>query len=309
VNKLIGIGLSLVLALGACTTPEEPPADDIAALDEAGEGTDAQQGSGGAKGKAGSKKDGGGAQKPGGKTNTSGGDGGTTTTPGGGGGSGNGDGGAQPGGGGGGSAPAAGAAVTPVPAGTLEYATQGERSVSGNESQMPETTTLAASAPADGVQRQTRDLRDSEGNGIVTDTDLLYREGSVYLTYVKITARFQGGLTDVREFRLPSPQLVAPAGGGPGYTRSFTMQGSGTRAKVSIRALRWQDVSAGGRTERALVVQNDIQFSGALEGSQRSTTWFWPKHLLPLREQVDTDVRNGPIRVQSNYVATIRRIP
>ncbi|MDQ4024970.1 MAG: hypothetical protein M3217_05695 [Actinomycetota bacterium] len=299
-KKLIGVLLTLVLALTACTTPEEPPQDDIAAL----EGTERKDGAAGEPGgtqkaagkkKGGTPRGGGNATQPGGggKTARSGGSGDAQQDT-----EGNDE-----------AAPAAQTAVSPIPADTYEYATQGERSVSGNEEPLPETTTLTVGTPADGVQRQTRDLRDSDGNGILTESDLLYRGGDVFLTYVKITARFQGGLTDVREFRLPRPEVVAPAGAGPGYARAFTMEGSGTRAKVSIKALRYQAVTIGGRTVRALVVQNHIEFSGALEGYQRSTTWFWPKHLLPLREQVRTDVRNGPIRVQSNYVATIRRLP
>jgi hypothetical protein len=174
---------------------------------------------------------------------------------------------------------------------------------------MPKTTTLSATAPAGGEQRQTRDLRDSEGNGIVTETDLVYRGGDVFISYVKITSRFQGGLTDVREFRLPSPQLIAPRDGGPSFKRSFTMEGSGTTAKVSIAALRFEDVTVAGKPVRALVVQTDIRFSGALEGYQKSTSWFWPKHLMTLREQVQTDVRNGPIRLQASYEALLERLP
>ncbi|MDQ3913950.1 MAG: hypothetical protein M3323_01275 [Actinomycetota bacterium] len=301
-RRLIGILLTLVMAVAACTTPEEPQQDDIAALDEAPDDDAPARSSGGGDDEAGgaSKKKGA-SQGGGGKTS-----GGGNTAQGSGGGSGDT---AQDGASGDEPASPAQAAASPVPEGRYEYATQGERTVSGNEESLPETTTLTAAAPADGLQRQTRDLRDSEGNGILTETDLLYRGGGVALTYVKITARFQGGLTDVREFRLPRPEMIAPRGAGPGYGRTFTMEGSGTRAKVTINALRYQDVTVAGRRVPALVVQNHIEFSGALEGYQRSTTWFWPKHLLPLREQVRTDVRNGPIRVQSNYVATIRRIP
>ncbi|MFN2587726.1 MAG: hypothetical protein ABR613_06395 [Actinomycetota bacterium] len=302
-KRVTGILAAVALALAACTTPEEPPSGDIAAL-EGEQKDEAREGGGG-----GARDDGGrggnqesGTNKGAGKAATGG---GRMAQPGGGGTS------EEPADGGGSAGPAgtAPAAAAPIPEGTFDYATDGERSVSGNEEPMPETTTLTAAAPADGVQRQTRDLRDSEGNGILTESDLVYRGGGTALSYVKITARFQGGLTDVREFRLPRPEVIAPKGAGPGFARAFTMQGSGTRARVSIEALRYQDVTIAGRTVTALVVQNDIEFSGALEGHQRSTTWFWPKHLLPLREQVRTDVQNGPIRVQSNYVATIRRLP
>ncbi len=200
-------------------------------------------------------------------------------------------------------------AAAAIPTGTYEYATEGERTVSGNRQQMPSTTTLTAETPANGVQRQVRDLRDSDGNGTVTESRLLYRSDGVFLTYVKVTSKFPGGLTDVREFRLPQPESIAPPGGGPGFERSFSMQGSGTRADVSLKALRYEKVRAGGEAAKALVVTTRIVFSGALEGEQVSVAWFWPEHLMVLKEQVETDVRNGPIRLQSNYEARLRDLP
>jgi hypothetical protein len=302
VKKPIGALVAVTLALVACTTPEAPERDEIAAL----EGADGKAGAGDAdKGRPESGEDANEKESP------RQGDGGGGAETGGGGGTGSdadGGGASQPSGNAGSPGRKAQAAA-PIPQGDYDYATNGERNVSGNEQPMPETTTLAAGAPSDGVQRQTRDLRDSDGNGVVTETDLVYRPDGVFLSYVKITSRFQGGLTDVREFRLPRPELIAPAGAGPGAARSFTMEGSGTRARVSIRAHRYQDVTVAGNAVRTLVVQTDIAFSGALEGNQRSMTWFWPRHLLPVREQVETDVRNGPIRLQSNYTATIRRLP
>ena len=304
-NKLLGTLLAATLLLGACTTPEEPPSDDIAALE--GEGDAGAKGAkGGTDSKKGDPKKGGGSGGGGGNgggTGSGGNGRGTQTGGDSGGGSGSGGSGGPP------SSQPQAAAAAPIPAGRYEYATDGERSVSGNRESLPETTTMTAGAPSGGKQRQTRDLRDSEGNGIVTDTDLVYGPKGVSLSYVKITSRFQGGLTDVREFRLPRPEMIAPRGAGPGTAGTFVMEGSGTRAKVTVRADRYENVSAGGQQLRALVVQTDIVFTGALEGHQRSISWFWPKHLLVLKEQVDTDVTNGPIRLQSNYEATIKRIP
>lgn len=307
-KRLVGTLLVLSLALAGCSSPQGTErGNEIAAL----EGDESKEKpAGGGKGGGGPKGDAGTKKKPQPKNGGGGG-----ATGGGGGSAANGDGGN---GGGGGSQPSASgggggstsqAAAAPIPAGEYEYATDGERTVSGNSEQLPDVTTLTAGAPANGVQRQTRDLRDSEGNGILTETDLLYRDGDVFLSYVKITARFQGGLTDVREFRPSRPQLIAPAGAGPGYARSFTMEGSGTRAKVTIRAHRYESVTVAGSPVRALLVQTGIAFTGALEGRQRSLSWFWPKHLLTLKERVDTDVRNGPIRLQSNYEATVKRLP
>lgn len=302
-RKLNAILLALILAATACggSTPDDPADDAIEALDQNGDKGAPEQ-----KADAGGEKTG--AKKPSGDkaggTKT-----GSTATPQPGGGGGGSDSGSDDGGsGGGGSQPQARAVPAPVPQGEYSYDTDGQRTVSGNTSDLPKTTTLTAAAPSDGVQRQARDLRDSEGNGTLTETDLVYGDDGVYLSYVKVTSRFQGGLTDVREFKLPRPQLVAPAGGGPGFERAFTMQGSGTTAKVTVAAQRWENVAVNGKQVRTLMVVTDIRFSGALEGYQRTTAWFWPKHLLTIKEQVQTDVRNGPIRLQQSYQAQIQQI-
>lgn len=307
-KKLNALLLALVLAATACggNAPEEPANDRVEALDEGAEqddSGDAQEKDVKAGGASKNKKPGGGATKSEGSESSAG--GGTQLAAGGGSEPSTGDGGGT----GGGAAPQAAAAPVPVPQGEYEYATEGQRTISGNTYDLPKTTTLSAGAPADGVQRQARDLRGSDGNGTLTETDLHYRGDGVFLSYVKVTSRFQGGITDVREFRLPQPQLIAPRGGGPGFARTFTMEGSGTKAKVTVQAHRWENVAVAGQQVRALYVITDIRFSGALEGYQRSTSWFWPKHLLTLKEQVQTDVRNGPIRLQSSYQAEIRRLP
>lgn len=305
-RKTTAILIALALSAAACggSAPEEPADEGIAALEddkEKGSGSDGKPDEKKDTGTAGKKAGGGSGPKKaggsGGGSQPSSGGGSQPSTGGGGGGS------------GGGGGTQAQAAPAPVPQGEYEYATDGRRTISGNTSDLPKTTTLAAGAPADGVQRQTRDLRDSEGNGTLTETDLVYSDDGVFLSYVKVTSRFQGGLTDVREFKLPQPQLIAPAGGGPGFTRSFTMRGSGTTAKVTVTAHRWEDVAVGGETVRALVAETEIRFSGSLEGYQRSVSWFSPDHLLTLKEQVETDVRNGPIRLQSNYQAQLKRLP
>jgi hypothetical protein len=199
--------------------------------------------------------------------------------------------------------------AVPIPAGTHSYDTDGSATVSGSRRPMPKTTTLGAKAPRKGQQVQIRDLRDSEGNGTVVESHLVYIEEGVYLTYVKITATFPGGFTDVRELQPSKPALIAPTGAGPGTTASFTMQGSGTRADVDIAAKSTQKVSIGGTSVNTLVVDTKIEFSGAYEGEQLSTSWFWGKHVLALKEHVRTDVTNGPIRVQSEYEATLTRLP
>ena len=199
--------------------------------------------------------------------------------------------------------------AVPIPSGTHSYDTNGSTTVSGNKRPMPDTTTLTAKAPRNGDQVQVRDLRDSDGNGTVVESHLTYREEGVYLTYVKITATFPGGFTDVRELQPAKPALIAPTGVGPGSNASFTMQGSGTRADVTIAAKRWEKVSVGGTAVNTLVVNTRIVFSGAYEGQQVSTSWFWDKHVLAVKEHVTTDVKNGPIEAHGEYEATLTKLP
>jgi hypothetical protein len=59
---------------------------------------------------------------------------------------------------------------------------------------------------------------------------------------------------------------------------------------------------------QTLVVDTKIVFSGAIEGRQTSTSWFWGKHVMAVREAVATDVSSGPIRVQSQYQAQLTRL-
>lgn len=296
---LLTIGL-LAAACGGDTPVAQN--DGIAALEDAATATpeagatesDTKKGAG----KSGSKK---GSKSSKGSGDDSGGDA-ATSNPGG---SGSGSGG---GGDSAGSQASSGARpASAVPQGRYDYATEGRRTVSGSSQDMPENTTLSAEAPNDGIQKQLRDLRDKDGNGTLTETHLLYRSKGVYLTYIKVTSKFQGGLTDVREFNLPQPELIAPTGGDPGFKHSFTMEGSGTRADVTIAAQRWETVKVGGSSIKALRVRTNIEFSGSLEGEQSSLAWFWPKHVLTLKEQVRTDVSSGPVRLQSNYRATLKQ--
>ncbi|HEY7873538.1 MAG TPA: hypothetical protein VIG64_00285, partial [Actinomycetota bacterium] len=201
------------------------------------------------------------------------------------------------------------AAPVPIPAGTHSYDTDGTTTVSGNTRRMPKSTTLTARGPRGDEQTQIRDLRDSDGNGTVVETRLLYREEGVYITYVKITASFPGGFTDVRELQPAKPELIAPTGAKPGASASFSMEGSGTRADVDVAAKRFEDVAVGGTNVRTLVIDTKIVFSGAIEGRQTSTSWFEGEHAMAVREAVATDVSSGPIRLQSQYQAQLTRLP
>jgi len=305
VKHIVSALLALVMTASACggdDPPESSRNDGIAALEQQDGGAGRDSGRGerkdGRKGTSEQREDaakGGGAGKKSSRTKDSSRGGSDTPAAG-----------ANTGGGG--DASRAAAAV-PIPTGTHAYATDGRTTISGDGNPMPKTTTLTAQAPRGGEQRQIRDLRDDDGNGMVTELRALYRPDGVFLAYVKVTSTFAGGFTDVREFTVPKPELIAPTGGRPGFTRTFTMRGSGTRADVTVSALRFQQIAIGGSATRALVVETTIEFSGSLEGEQSSISWFWPKHILVLKEQVRTDVANGPVRYRNDYEAVLKQLP
>lgn len=198
--------------------------------------------------------------------------------------------------------------AAPLPQGTYTYDTDGRATVSGGSRDLPKETTLSAGDPDNEVQVLVRDLRDGDGNGTVVETHIGFAKDGVYLSYVKTTSTFPGGFTDVREFKLDPPEQIAPTGAGPGFSRSFVMEGSGTRAEVTIKGVRYENVTIAGDTVRTLVVDTRIIFSGALEGEQNSTSWFWTKHVVPVKEHVESDVRNGAIRVQTKYDAILQTL-
>lgn len=200
-----------------------------------------------------------------------------------------------------------GAVAAPADAGTYSYDTNGRRRISGgSEERFPETTTLDIRAPEGNNQYSRRDLRDSDGNGTVTETILVYTHEGVRLAYLKITSHFGSGLTDVREFRPDPPVMLAPAGARPGDVVRFTLRGSGTTVRVTVKIRQRQTINIGGSPVEAQVVSIDAVFSGALEGGQHTLAWIDPDSLLTVREQVETDVRNGPVELHSEYQATMK---
>lgn len=200
-------------------------------------------------------------------------------------------------------------AAAPVDPGTYTYDTRGERKISGGTRQkFPPATTLEVRAPQGETQYSRRDLRDEDGNGTVTETDLVYTAQGVRLARLKITSNFGSGLTDVREFRPEPPVMLAPTGAGPGDVVRFTLQGSGTTVRVTVRIRKPQTLTIGGRSVETQLVTIDAVFSGALEGKQHTLAWIDPENLLTVKEHVTTDVRNGPVEVHSEYEATLRSL-
>lgn len=200
-------------------------------------------------------------------------------------------------------------AASPVAPGTYSYDTRGKRRLSGGAAQQfPDVTTLQARGSEGDTQYSRRDLRDSQGNGTVTETILVYGEDGVRLSFLKITSHFGSGLTDVREFRPKRSVMLAPTGAGPGDVVRFTLNGSGTKVRVTVRVQRPETLRIAGEAVDTQVVSIDAVFSGALEGDQKTIAWIDPEHLLTVKEHVTTHVRNGPVEVDSEYEAVLRSL-
>lgn len=281
---LVALMLSIALAMSACSKDESKVRSNDSKQGSSGETASEESSAAGAGAQTGSSQGQSGATPGGG-----GGPAKTTST--------------------GADSSSASAAATPIPQGTYSYDTDGEVTISGGAPRrLPSTTILTARGPNGATQRSIRDLRDSEGMGTVTETDIVYEPDGVYITRVKVTVNFPGGLTDVRELKADAPALIAPTGAGPGFSTTFVLKGSGTTADVSVKALRMEKLTIGGEQLETVVVDTNILFSGALTGEQTSTSWIWAKHLLIVKEQVSSDIQNGPIRAVTNYQATLKSL-
>jgi hypothetical protein len=172
--------------------------------------------------------------------------------------------------------------LAPRKPGTYRYDTTGESTYSGGLNQdMPPVTTLTVDE-ADGLrQRSVRDLRESDGDGSVTETVLLFRADGVYLESVKSTT-IVAGFGNTSEFRPEHPALVAKTGAAPGDHVEFTMSGDGSTAHVTIDVVREERVKVGDQEIDTFLVRTETLFSGDVEGESSSDTWYAPDRLLPV---------------------------
>lgn len=200
----------------------------------------------------------------------------------------------------------AASAFVPRQPGTYRYDTDGTMSVTGGDTRpLPKVTTLAVRPASDSQQHGVRDVRDEEGRGQVSDTAMLYRQDGVFLVSVEVTTDVGGGVRDVRAWRPAHPELLVTTGAEPGYRRQFRMRNSDTTADVTVQVLRREPVSVEGQPLETVVTEIHIELSGALEGSQTTTSWMRPGDLLPVQERFRSDVRNGLLRVQLDYDAKL----
>ena len=192
--------------------------------------------------------------------------------------------------------------------GTYTYDTSGQTTYGGGfSSQMPSQTSLKADPPRGVIQRSVRDLRDSQGNGSVTETWLEFRTDGVYLDRVRTTTTF-GPTSDVRDFRPKKPALVAKPGAGVGWHTAFTMTGSNTTAHVTIDVIREERLTIDGQPVDTFLVRTHTTFSGDLQGDSTADTWFTPDRLLPVKEHDVTDAKTSAGSFHSEYRAELKSL-
>jgi hypothetical protein len=198
--------------------------------------------------------------------------------------------------------------IAPREAGTYHYDTNGQTTYGGGFSQQPPSdTTLTVDPPNGVVQRSVRDMRDSQGNGSVTESWLEFRSDGVYLDRVKTTTAF-GPYSNVLDLRPKQPVLVGKPGAGPGSHVEFTMTGSNTTAHVTLDVIRKERLTIGGRPVDTLLVRTHTTFSGDLQGESTDDTWYTPDRLLPVKEHVVTDAKTSAGSFHGEYSAELKQL-
>jgi len=196
------------------------------------------------------------------------------------------------------------------PAGTYSYATTGQTKLSGairHTYTMPPVTTLAVDPASGNTQHSVRDLRDSDGNGRVTEMVAQSLTDGLHLTFLKNTSHF-AGVTDERTFQPSPPPLILRAAAPNGDHLSFTMEGSGITVATEIDVLRRESISIGGTAIQAIVITIKTTFSGDVQGTDTATNWIRPSDGLLLREDDASSVSAGITTVDSNYSATLQSL-
>jgi len=206
-------------------------------------------------------------------------------------------------------APAAGAKpFVTRPPGTYSFDTSGQMQVSStfvnHTYAMPPTTTLEIDPASGSSQRTVRDMRDSKGNGRVTEMRLGFAADGLHIEFLKNTT-FVAGVKDERTFLPNPPPLVLRTGAPDGDHIHFTIQGSGVTATTDVYVLRREAVTVGDSSVSSIVVRLHTTFSGDVQGQDTATNWLRPTDGLLLREDDSSDATSGSTRVRTNYTATL----
>lgn len=200
-------------------------------------------------------------------------------------------------------------AASPRAAGTYRYDTDGYMEATGGDRRsLPDVTTLTVGDANASGQHDVRDVRDEDGRGRVTENTLVYRDDGVYLSRVKVTTDVGGGVRDVREWALDPPELLVSTGAEPGYQRTFAMRNVDTTAQVTVELTGRETLTVDGQRVDTVVTRIHIVLSGSVEGTQTTTAWSRPADLLTVQEHVQSDARNGPLRVRFDYRATLQTL-
>jgi hypothetical protein len=206
-------------------------------------------------------------------------------------------------------APGSTGPATPLATGTYRYDTTGSSQSSGGASRpMPALTSLKADPASGASQHTTRDLRDANGQGQTIETVLVYQPDGVHLSSIKVTTVVGGGITDVRDLHADPPPLIARTNGAFGDRYEFTLTGSGTTFHGVITIQRTERLVIGGQPVNTAVARLHIDFSGAVTGTQDSTAWVDPAHLLNVKEQVTSDAHAGALSTHTEYTATLQHL-
>lgn len=203
---------------------------------------------------------------------------------------------------------AAGSGLRPVDPGTYRYTTEGTVQVGDAPPRdMPQRTTLTGDRPQSNRQRQVRDLRDGDGTGTVTEQILQFDSDGVRLTFMKISSTF-AGVSSTYTFTPAQPPLVLKAGLRPGDRTQFVLKGNGVTIRTTVSVTGSEQAVVDGTPVRAAVVVIDSALSGRLTGKQRSENRIDTERGLAVKEDVDSDVTSGSVRVRSKYRAGLTNL-
>jgi hypothetical protein len=210
-------------------------------------------------------------------------------------------------------ASASGGPLSPIPAGTYSYDTDGETQLGVNPAEpMPKRTTLEASvAGSSDRQDLARDLRHPDGRGSRNTLHLQYGVEGVVLhgaTTSTTVEVFGNQITNGGPLVAMPPTVIAPVGAAPGDVAKVRLEGDGVIADVRIELLRRETLTIGGEDVEVLVAQVDYTFSGEIEGKSTVTWWVRPDDLLTVREESALDVTSQGSRYQESHTSQLRSL-
>jgi hypothetical protein len=211
-----------------------------------------------------------------------------------------------------------GAQVVTAAPGVYAYETDGYTQIGGREiggaagsrRSLPEVTTLEVK-PAEGdQQRSIRDMRDENGDGVVTTTGLLNRDTGIFLEQLEIVARDRGTAFTFR-FDLTPPALVLPTPPHVGFHIEFSARSSSgdVTAHIKIEITGRELLVIDDTKVDTFVIRSYVVFEGDIDGEMISSENFSPEHSLRVREEVVRDITLfGLVTDQTEYTATLRSL-